>query len=78
METIVVTFDGVGLTDGENYHHRAGRKAVRAGFMINQDVVLQYPDGSMGRGTRILVTPKGLERLKRSMPLSLRGSEGTA
>jgi len=78
MDTINVDAQGVGILDGEDHHLRAARKAVRAGLLVNEDVLLRYPDGTVGKGTRVLVTPKGLEHLKREMPIGSRGREGTA
>ncbi|MBX3492153.1 MAG: hypothetical protein KF899_04280 [Parvibaculum sp.] len=63
MKTINVNQEGLDA-EGNSYDHVASRRMVDAGYMINEAVVLSLPDGRKIDGTRVLITPAGLEFLK--------------
>ena len=64
--------------DGLDYTDFATPEVIAAGLMINVPVVLRYPDGRMKHANEARITPKGLDELRRTMPLEMRGTDGTA
>jgi hypothetical protein len=46
--------------------------------MINQAVVLEFPDGTRRAGNQVLVTPAGIEWLSRNIPVEIRDAKGQA
>jgi hypothetical protein len=65
---IEVDQDGVDA-EGNDYHLYAYDDKVAAGLMKNEPVLVRYPDGRVAEGNRAMVTRKGLELLKREMPM---------
>lgn len=51
---------------GESFKYSATAKAVAEGLMVNEPVILVYPDGRQNMANRVLVTPKGIARLQRT------------
>lgn len=78
MGRIRVDFRGVGIEDGEDYLLYAASEMVDAGYMINQAVEIQYPDGRTADGNSVKITPSRLEYFKREYPIELRDPEGSA
>jgi hypothetical protein len=74
---IAVDALGVGA-GGETFSDVAAPDMVRAGYMINQAVVLRFPDGMLAEGNRVLVTPDGIDFLRREMPLDMQKAIGNA
>jgi hypothetical protein len=76
-EVIDVDTRGVAL-NGETFDDIATKRIVAKGYMTNETVLLRFPDGKVKKGNRIRVTPRGLEALRRELPVADRPAEGTA
>lgn len=77
LAVVKVDWEGKG-TMGEDYNFVAAPEATALGYMLNIPTLIQYPDGKIKTGNRIKITPKGMEMLKRDVPLEIRDTEGTA
>ena len=75
----LVKVDANGITaDGDDTRLAAQPHAVAAGYFVNVPVLAQYPDGAIRTGTIAMITEKGMEHFKRTMPLDMRTPGGTA
>lgn len=75
----VVAVDAHGRSaEGDEFNERAAEDIVAAGLMVNQAVVLEFPDGTRRTGNQVLVTPAGVEWLSRNMPVEIRDPKGQA
>lgn len=75
----IVKVDARGIAaNGDDVHLHANAEQVRLGHMINVPVLAQYPNGEIRDGNLIRITPKGMEFLKRALPIEMRGTEGSA
>ncbi len=75
MRTVNVNLQKVDA-EGNEYGDVATPEVVANGWMINKPIRLRLPDGSTVISNEVLITPKGLEHLRREMPIDLRGSFG--
>jgi len=62
--------------NGDSYLHRVQPAALRSGLMTEQKVLIQYPDRRIDQGYRIKITPKGMEEIRKAMPVEVREPEG--
>lgn len=74
---VKVDWDGKDATGGD-YTVVATPEAVALGYMHNIPTLIQYPDGRVQTGNQVMVTPKGLEFLKREVPVDIRDPQGSA
>ncbi len=77
MRTIDVDAHGRDA-EGNSYDNTAAPESVAAGYLINEPVILRYPNGRLARANEVQVTPCGLEWLRRVMPLDARNIGGSA
>lgn len=77
MSASIIKVDRNGLgPDGDSYDHLANPDLVRAGYMVNRPVLIQYPDGRLKEGNEIRLTAKGIEHLRRNLPVEDRAPAG--
>lgn len=57
---------------GNRFDHHAAPDAVAKGWFVNRPVLLRKPNGKLVHGNEVLVTPKGMEMLKRTVPDEIR------
>jgi hypothetical protein len=50
--------------EGESFEHHAEPDKVAEGLLIDEPVLVRYPNGRIADGNRIVVTERGLEALK--------------
>lgn len=72
----IVNVDWAGEdANGERYDLEAAPDKVAAGLMINQPVLVRFPDGRLLRGNRQRITPAGLEAILLAMHGQLKGNQ---
>lgn len=64
--------------DGETYDNVAAPEIVASGYMINQPVVIRYPNGQAFNANKVLITPAGMKWLERELPIDMRDHQGRA
>lgn len=75
----VIDVDANGVDKaGNDYHLHAYKDKVSAGLMVNWPVLIRYPDGRIAEGNKVMITQKGLDMLRREIPVGDREPEGTA
>lgn len=77
IEVINVNSEGVSA-DGETYDNIAAPGIVASGYMINQPVVIRYPNGKTFHTNKVLITPAGMKWLERELPIDLRDHRSCA
>jgi len=63
---------------GNRFDLHAHPEAVANGWFVNRPVLLRRPNGKLVHGNEVLVTPKGMAMLDRTVPLSIRNTKGPA
>lgn len=75
----IVKVSAAGIdADGNDVTLHAAADQVRLGHMVNVPVLAQYPNGEIRSGNVVMITPKGLEFLKREVPVDMRKPGGSA
>ncbi|WP_116654888.1 hypothetical protein [Pelagibacterium sediminicola] len=64
----MIHVDAKGIApDGETFTNVAAPEMVAAGYMLNEPVLLRFPDGLIVRSTQVRITPAGMDYLQRRM-----------
>ena len=78
MRAVIDVDDSGRDAEGQDYGWAATPEVVAEGLMVNKPVTLRFPGGMLIESVQALVTPKGLERLRREFPVGMRDPSGSA